>query len=208
MTVTLNFAFLREGTSDDGLIPHLRHLVVGAGADEAIGTARSYSGTVASKFRSLMDEPGSVDLVFVHRDADHAGGQARYDEIDEAVRATQLSIPVIPVVPIKELEAWLLIDEGAIRAVVGRPSGNQPLGLPNLKAIEKTSQPKELLEQACLIAAEKAGRRGAKEKRMFGRRRRALLERLDPAGPIRELPAWQRLEHDVISTVGRLVGTP
>jgi hypothetical protein len=67
--IRVSFALLREGTSDDGLIPHLRQLIVRAGADEALGTARPYGGTVENKLRALANENGFVDLIFIHRDS-------------------------------------------------------------------------------------------------------------------------------------------
>jgi len=55
-------------------------------------------------------------VVFVHRDADNAGVDDRLKEIRDA--ATQAStdakddaitdVPVIPVIPVKETEAWIL----------------------------------------------------------------------------------------------------
>lgn len=205
MIIRVNFALLREGSSDDGLIPHLRQLIVRAGADEALGTSRTYGGTIENKLRALSTEAGSVDLIFIHRDSDGPGAEQRHDEIAKGVQQTLPKAPYVAVVPVQELEAWLLLDESAIRTVVGRPKDRTPLNLPAVKTIETTSQPKELLEQACLLASGKSGRRRLKDKAMFSQRRRVLLERLDPDGPICHLPAWRRLEKDIQEYVsGRL----
>jgi len=203
--IKVNFAFLREGSSDDGLIPHLRDLLVRAGADEAFGTSRPYLGTVESKLRALAKEAGTIDLVFVHRDADGPDSEPRRDEVAKAVQRALPKASCIAVVPVQELEAWLLLDELAIRAVVGRPHGNASLDIPAVKAIESTGRPKELLERACLLASGTSGRRRVKEKKMFSQRRRVLLERLDPAGPISSLPAWQMLERDIEEYVSGLL---
>lgn len=80
-----------------------------------------YSGTVLSKLRVLAEEPASVELIFVHRDADASDDQPRHDEVSAAVETADLNIPVIALVPVQELEAWLLVDEAAIRTVVGCP---------------------------------------------------------------------------------------
>ena len=204
MASTVNFALLREGTSDDGLLPHLRELVIRAGAETVLGTPRQYSGTVETKLGQLLGEPVSVELIFVHRDADDSNGNRRHTEIATAAQNVQAPIPVVAVVPIQELEAWLLLDEPAIRAAVGRPNGTELITLPKISAVESTSSPKEVLAQACRDASGKSGRRLAKEKALFAQRRRVLLQRLDLDGPIRTLSAWRRLEDDVRAAVALL----
>lgn len=202
--ILINFVLVREGVSDDGLLPHLRELVLRAGADEVTGTSRGYTGSTVQKLGLVAGEPVSPDLVFVHRDADSADHQPRYDEIaDAADKVSGGKFPVIGVVPVFELEAWLLLDGPAIRSVVGRPNGKLALALPSLAKVEKTSQPKEILASACLKASEKSGRRYEKERRLFSQRRRALLERLDIDGPIMQLQAWQRLKMDVAEFMAR-----
>lgn len=195
---TLTFALLREGPSDDALVPHLRELVVRAGAPEAIGSARDYKGTVLEKLERLLKEEAPIDIAFIHRDSDGPSEAARLAEVSAALQALGDRAPLaVAVVPVQELEAWLLLDEGAVRAVVGKPSGRRALSLPPARSIESTSSPKEVLRQACLDASEARGRRLKEERRRFSERRRVLLERLDIDGPIRLLPAWQALERRV-----------
>lgn len=202
----VTFAFLREGTSDDGLIPHLRTLIIRCGATEAIGQARDYRGTPLNKLRMLRAEGITTDLVFVHRDADRARPEDRRAEIGDAAVDCNLSSSVVPVVPVQELEAWLLTDEQALRQIVGRPNGRAELGLPRLAAIETTPSPKERLKDALLAASGTTGRRRVQERKDFEKRRRALLERLDIDGPVRQLAAWRQLETDIQSAVSNLTG--
>ncbi|MGN6245738.1 MAG: hypothetical protein ACTHQ3_18975 [Motilibacteraceae bacterium] len=200
MNEVLTFAFLREGTSDDGLLPHLRELIVRAGASATIGSSRDYRGSMEDRLRQVLDEGTNVDLVFVHRDADGSSPSPRRDEVRRAAQAVGLTA-VVSVVPVQELEAWLLVDEAAIRGVVGKPSGRDQLSLPTIRAIEQTASPKEILKRACLTASETTGRRREREKREFPQRRRNLLERLDIDGPVRSLPSWRQLEDDIDSAV-------
>jgi hypothetical protein len=199
--VIVSFAFLREGTSDDGLIPHLRELVVRAGAHEAGGASRDYRGSVQDKLSELLSEKSPLDLIFVHRDADAPDPSSRRAEIQAAVRATKCSIPCIPVVPVQELEAWLLVSEAEIREVAGRPSGRKPLNLPALKHLEEHTDPKSTLKRVLLDAAEHRGRHKARESKRFETRRRTLLDRLDLDGPVTRLPAWQQLVRDINETI-------
>jgi hypothetical protein len=200
----VTFAFIREGTSDDGLLPHLRTLIVRAGAEEAVGSGRDYKGTTEQRLRSLLNEESSVNLVFVHRDSDSRRFVHRYDEVSNAASAVGIE-ECVAIVPVQELEAWLLVDESAIRNAVGRPQGRRRLDIPALGQVENTGGPKEVLKAACLAAREATGRRHDKERKKFGLRRRVLLERLDVDGPIRQLPAWQRFERDLAEAVDRII---
>lgn len=47
------------------------------------------------------------------------------------------------------------------------------------------------------MASEASGRRATKVQRSFGRHRSLLLERLDPEGPVTNLPSWQALVRDI-----------
>src|SRR5690606_34616659 len=129
----------------------------------------------------------------------------RQQEIADAAMELGCSEMVVAVVPVQELEAWLLTDESAIRSVVGRPNGRSNLGLPPARRIEATSSPKERLQSACLEASEKTGARRKKEQRHFSTRRATLLERLDIDGPVNELPSWRNFIDDLNSAATRLL---
>lgn len=200
----VTFVLMREGPSDDGLIPHLQNLIIRAGATEAIGQPIGKKGTIQERMMQLMAEGAESDLTFVHRDADGVGVSVRREEIVRAASASGIRSTVVPVIPVQELEAWLLIDEFQIRRVVGRPRGRSQLGLPRLASVESTSSPKEVLKAALLAASETTGRRRDQERKDFEKHRHALLDRLDIDGPIRSLPAWRRLELDITSAVAEL----
>ena len=54
------------------------------------------------------------DLLFVHRDADAAGHEARTREIVDASANMELNVNRVPIVPVRATEAWILLDEAAI----------------------------------------------------------------------------------------------
>jgi hypothetical protein len=93
-----SFALLREGPSDDGLVPHLRTLLVRAGLSEVVGDSREYRGSVSAKFGQLLAEEAPVDLAFVHRDADGGDAAARRTEIADGAQAAEYSGLWVPVV--------------------------------------------------------------------------------------------------------------
>ncbi len=202
----LQFALIREGTSDDGLIPHISDLIVRAGALAVVGAPRQYKGSTKDRLSQVLGEPSVPALIFIHRDADAANPGPRHQEIATAASDLGCSDQVVAVVPVQELEAWLLTDESEIRSVVGRPTGRSIIDLPSLRNIETTTSPKVILQTALLTASEKSGARLKKERTQFGTRRATLLQRLDIDGPVTGLPAWQRFVSDLNAAVARVLG--
>jgi hypothetical protein len=207
----VHFVFIGEGPSDDGIIPHLESLCIDAGADEVTGVApdfRRLPGSVGrsvdAKLRAgLILEP-EANLVFVHRDADGRDGSARYTEITAAAAGCDSTRPVVCVVPIQETEAWLLLDEVAIRRVVGRPRSSVRLQLPKPDAVERLARPKEKLQQILEQASEATGRRLERIQQDFPQHRRVLLQDLPITGPLERVPSWQRLRQEVRTALGAL----
>lgn len=201
---------LADGPSDEPLGLHVARIAARHGCDLDI---------VAPDLRRLDPPPGlsvsdrleavfgfdeAFDLVIVHRDAEAQNPEARRDEVLQAVDAYRADLPVLPVIPIRMTEAWLLVDELAIRRVAGRPTGTEPLGLPAIGQIEQVPDAKAALKKALAKASEASGRRLRRFKRDFGGQRRRLLEGLDPDGPVSNLSAWQALVASVEEAVDRL----
>lgn len=201
----IEFAFIREGNSDDGLIPHIQNMILLAGAHSVTGASRQYKGSVADKLGQVLAEPGAPPLIFVHRDSDGRDSEPRRAEITSAALAHSCIDRVVPVVPVQEMEAWLLTDVAAIRAVVGRPSGRADVNVPVTADVERTAGAKEVLRAACLEASETTGVRRRKESSRFNQRRATLLERLDIHGPVTGLPSWQIFVTDLTAAVRRLL---
>jgi len=209
--MNIRFVLVCEGTSDEGLVPHLQFLCVECGASEAIGVAADFSRLPISPGRSLASrlnaakalEP-SANLLFVHRDADSRVETARLSEISQATGGT--GVQTVPVIPIQETEAWLLLDEDAIRSVVENPEGTVPLVLPRPQNVERVADPKTRLKKALAFASELRGRRLRKLKKDFPRYRKLLLQRLDTRGPLAQVPAWQRLVNRTEAAVRTVAG--
>ncbi len=202
------FLFVGEGPSDTALVPHLEELCILCGAAEAAGVAPDLGSlpqkparTVKSKLRAALKLEPSANLIFVHRDADSIDPDPRYREISRAEAGFELKGRVIPVVPVQETEAWLLLDETEIRRVADNPNGRVELDLPSASRAEGIANPKERLFRALETASELRGRRRARFKKSLSWRRRLLLERLSPAGPVTQLSAWQRLKETLTQTI-------
>jgi hypothetical protein len=102
-------------------------------------------------------------------------------------------------------EAWLLIDEAAIRAAADNPSGVTQLTLPPIAALEECPDPKALLESLILTASEKSGRRLAQLKRDVASRRGRIAELTRDFSPLLRLPAFaefRRRTADAVAALG------
>jgi hypothetical protein len=189
--------FVGEGKFDDGLMQILMQLWIRVAPDVELEFESGRpllevyeADTLVEKIRVLVKHQ-QPDLFFVHRDSDKAGAIARGAEIEHGCDGS-LHVPVIPV---RETEAWLLLDEDAIREVVGNSKGKISLDLPKLAEIEDTNNAKERLQTALRNARADGPKRRpgqVSEQRLCAQ----LLESLDIDGPITQLSAWQALvEH-------------
>ena len=196
----MRFLFVCEGPSDIPLIDHIQRLLIECDQPDPDGEPWHYGARVADKIRKGREAAGGrPDLLFVHRDADKAGAEARYREIEAAVReVAQDGTSWIGVVPVRMTEAWLLLDEAAIRDVVGKPGGRAPLDLPAPGCAERMADPKERLRDALLAASGNQGRRRRRFDREFPRLRRQLLQELPIGGELERLESWVRFRDDTI----------
>lgn len=156
-----------------------------------------------SRILAFDDE---FDVLIVHRDAERAAADSRIEEIRAASATAGIAWPTVPIIPIRMTEAWLLLDEQAIREVAGRPTGNMPLNLPPMARVETTPDPKATLKQALATASGLSGRRLREFKRDFPEYRRQLLDRLDRGGPVRRLSAWQALARATSAAMAQVHG--
>lgn len=208
----VRFVFVSEGSSDRGLEPHLTRLCLQSGADEVVastpdlsrlqpGPGKGVRAQVAAALTAMPD----ADIVFVHRDSDGRDPERRHDEIRDGMASVEgFHGRWVGVVAIQELEAWLLLDERAIRDVAGNPRGRVKLNLPQPHRVETVASPKEVLRAAIETASERKGRRLQDLQQRFPALRAILLERLDAAGPVTRLSGWQRLVRDTSEAVQQL----
>jgi hypothetical protein len=144
------------------------------------------------------------DLLFVHRDAENHSYKDRREEIKCTVAELEtegvLGIPSVCVVPIRMTEAWLLVEESAIRRASGNPKGRMRLELPSLRQIETRADPKRILFDALGTASGQAGRRLAKLNLHSLRYR--VAELITDYERLRRLSAFSAFEAEVKEVVG------
>jgi hypothetical protein len=131
------------------------------------------------------------DVLFVHRDAERESLHVRLQEIENALGTFAKSL-FIPVVPVRMTEAWLLIDEQAIRRAADNPNGKVTVAMPRLGDLEALPDPKLTLYTLLKAASEKRGRR----LQQFGTmqsltaRRARVANLIADFTPLRRLPAF------------------
>lgn len=195
----LRYTLVADGASDRALIPILTWLM------------RRHCGSLPiqaeyADLRHLRNPPQGLaeriklsvelypcDLLFVHRDAENATIERRQSEITTALGTTPL--PAICVVPVRMQEAWLLIDEAALRHAAGNPNGREPLSLPDVQRLEHLPNPKGLLHDLLRQASGLHGRRLRRlNHRLHGY---DVADRIRDFSPLFRLPAFRRLVAEV-----------
>lgn len=134
------------------------------------------------------------DILFVHRDAEHPNSvNSRVREIAESIPAGEFKL--VPVIPLRMTEAWLLFDVGAIRRAANNPNGQQLLEIPALRRTESIQDPKEVL----FSLLRQASGLGARRIRAFneGQARLRISELIRDYSPLRELTSFKNFESKV-----------
>jgi len=142
------------------------------------------------------------EVLFIHRDAETKTIDDRRDEIDRAIRQANVNHPYICVVPVRMQEAWLLLDETAIRWAAGNPNGKRALDLPNYSHIEAIPDPKELLYDTLKTASE-LGRKRLKKFRPNQRIHR-ITDYIEDYSALRNLSAFEIFEDGLINTLSQM----
>ena len=208
--MTVRFLLVCEGSSDSALMTHIRRLLVQYGLTDPQGTFWARGGPLADKIREALEHSGDCDLLFVHRDADSyedthsAGPKRRRAEIINAVSDASYTGVWVGLIPVQMTEAWLILNESAIRWVAGRPRGTEPLGLPHPSEVEGEPDPKNRLGKALIAASGTSGRRRRRFERDLPQFRRQLLENLPIGELLEQVPSWVRFREQLATALSKL----
>ncbi|HWS38123.1 MAG TPA: DUF4276 family protein [Actinoplanes sp.] len=150
-------ALIAEGPSDDRFLPFLlRRMVEDVCASEfrddvdvnRVDVIRGGSrpSTVPEILALVEEYAATYHLVFVHRDQDGSTERVNRDWFDP-LRAgwnRQWSEALVPVIPVRKTEAWVLADGAALRSVLGIRGSDKELGLPvRPRDAEQIREPKD-----------------------------------------------------------------
>ena len=204
----LRYALVTDGSRDTSLIPILDWLLIQNGvrcpiqpawADLRALPLTEGSGLPDRIRNGLYFFP--CHLLFVHRDSERETRAKRVREIHEAVADLPLGLSptFVCVIPVRMQEAWLLIDEAAIKSAAGNRYYSGQLALPSIDRLERIPDPKELLHRLLRQASDLNKRR----QRCFPVERRARLVTgfIEDFTPLRQLSAFVALEKEVKSAI-------
>lgn len=199
----VNYTLVGEGNDDAALVPILTDLLVASGDDLAEVTwadpqwfPREGPAQLSPLARRIAQASVAYPaaIYFVHRDADGEDPTPRRAEVIEAAREVAGVLPddCLAVVPVQELEAWLMVDAGAIRKAAARTAGE--VDVPAKARLESIAHPKERLSE--LLADLGVARRE------YSAAKRLIAERMDWK-LLRGLTAFDMLEGDVQTALQR-----
>ncbi len=204
----LNCTLLSDGSSDKALIPILRWLLCRYLPNRPVQLRWADLRQLPHPPRepheriAKSEQLYPCDLLFVHRDAESISIDDRRTEIHQALNRAGAMAPGIAVIPVRMMEAWLLIDEVAIRKAAGNPNGSMQLNLPRLRDIESITNPKNTLHDLILEATGFLGRRRKKFERLdLHSAVQRIPEYTEDFSPLCQLSAFQMLEQQVSGTI-------
>ncbi len=199
----MTYTLVSDGASDRALIPILTWAL----------RRQGYDGPVNSQWadlRRLKTPPSHLglrvqwsvelypcDLLFIHRDAEGQPFAEREQEIVRVVRTVnpEILVPIVAVVPVRMMEAWLLIEEAAIRSAAGNPNGDNELDLPLVRHLESLPNPKGVLHK---LIREASGL-GAHRRRCLnvGELIFRIADLVNDFAPLENLPAFARFSAEL-----------
>lgn len=206
----LRLALVAEGPSDHRFLPViLRRLAVDLCAHHGQRSIETVDEVLEISALPGTDDPASrlaqavlaaadsFDVLFLHRDGGGDPAAARTPHIFSMVERIRSGLGEnrwAAVVPVREMEAWALVDGEALRRAFGTSLDEDALGVPPRPyQVEEILDPKQVLDQA-YRAVTGPRRRGRKYRavnflNVIGERVRLDL--------LRQVPAFQELERDL-----------
>lgn len=188
MSRQLTYCLVADGGTDRGLLePIIDWSIQRLDPDVQID-GRSFAKRRGSleDFFNRYDPDGM--MTFVHRDAEGVPLAERLEEFE----VLDLS-PMVPVVPVRMSEAWILFDKDAISEAVGQAAHS--VSVPSVPRLEGISDPKAHLDALLLRAAgSPSGRRLKKFSRELVNLRIEVARRIRDFGPLDSLPAFRAFQ--------------
>ena len=156
--------------------------------------------TISGGLHNILRQ-GTPHVVFVHRDADNSGVQDRREEISQAAAAIPTDVSIIPVIPVKETEAWILwaLHNPELRSKI---SGMDSPTLPPYKSIESCSAKERLHQVHAQWALDRGGKRNRRDR--FERDRSIGLSLITDTEFLRACPAYEQLHAHCAELVASL----
>jgi hypothetical protein len=208
--LSISYTLITDGSSDKCLMPIINWVIKTKLAEIEYSLEAQWA-----ELRNLPKPPKHLhdkiakaidifpcDIVFIHRDAESQDFALREQEIKQAIDQSDIQIPFVCIVPIKMQEAWLLIEEEAIRAAAANPNGSIKLKLPSISELETITHPKDILHNLLKQASDLSGRR--LDKFLYHKAAIYVSETIVDFSILRNLSGFRRFEeslHEVLDNM-------
>lgn len=218
----LGLALIREGTSDNRFLSELIQRLIDEiclrKACEQVEISPINEILAASKrenfipmrdrlIKGILAARGSFDLLFIHVDGDGDPQKARAQHVGSLIdgikaHAPEFACEHVAIIPIREMEAWAIIDGDALRQAFQTTLTDDELEIVSpIHQVEQIYDPKRKLEDALRVA------RGGRKSR--GKQDRAggyldLIGKFVSLDKLRHLPAFQEFESELNRALGRM----
>lgn len=169
MAITLVTALAVEGKTDERFLPiilqrKLEQIIAQYAVktidvmEPMIITSKQHVDNLEEKVVNLAREASGFHMLLIHIDADASSSdkalRERFDPGIQLVyqrkaRGENFCQEIIPIIPVRMTEAWMLADAETLHQAIGTHVPVQSLGLPqNPHQVESLADPKEALKQA------------------------------------------------------------
>lgn len=172
----LVFGLYTEGSTDEAFLPPvIRSTTLNILAQSQRGDA--WDGVIilpvkaqgwrtqAEKILAAASQARGYHLLIIHVDADGpVATVARTMRYEPGLTLIQQSSDdlcrdLLPIIPIQEVEAWILADKETLRQELATRKSSSELGIPPISQIESTARPKERLDSILRIVNQSRPRR-------------------------------------------------
>lgn len=193
MSRQLTFSVVADGGTDRVLVPIIQWAIHRLDPQVEI-LEPEFEKRTGSVKEFLSAYHPDVMLVFLHRDAENRSLEQRLVEFDNS-KASDI-VPVVPVIPVRMSEAWLLVHGPAIARAAGASSS--VVEIPKTSVIEDISNPKRHLDNLILEAAgNPSGRRRKTFKRSMVNRRVSVASFIADFSPLEDLRAFRSFQQSL-----------
>jgi hypothetical protein len=206
--LTLVLALYPEGATDAKFLPvviqRTAEMVIAARSRSVVDVLEPFVIPVDSDKKSRAErilaaaqQTQGYHGLIVHADADSATReralQERIQPGKDLVLANGLDHCLIPLIPVRMTEAWMLADPQALLDVIGTNMSVTDLGLPaQSRLLESDTTPKRTLERVVQVAVGQRRRRRIKLADLYA----PLAQRIN-LEYLNELPAFQKFVQDL-----------
>jgi len=207
----IDYILVSDGSSDRLLINPInwlfrKHGLESNGKRIDFGQSGFNPKSISEKIIILKSLYSEIKYIIIHRDAENQSHLLREAEISKELEKAEIQeVNALKIVPIRMSEAWMLIDELAIKKAAGKPSSTKRLKLPAITSLESISNPKDILKKKLLEASELKGRRKAQFD--FNEARQRVSDNIEDFSPLLQLSAFQRFEAEVKEIIKQIPNT-